>query len=99
MKLNNLEFAFDVFASEMAKLKNEKHFDYLITIIGEDFGPEEGLGSIYIIENTDSHERISVKMLAKKVGEDYVITFSAYYISYSHSHILRIKEIHSWIYY
>ena len=73
MKLNNLEFAFDVFASEMAKLKNEKHFDYLITIIGEDFGPEKGLGSIYIIENTDSHERISVKMLAKKVGEDYVI--------------------------
>lgn len=51
MKLNNIELSFDNFASEMAKLKNEKHFDYLVTIIGEDFG-EEGLGCIYILENT-----------------------------------------------
>ena len=35
MKLNNIELSFDNFASEMAKLKNEKHFDYLVTIIGE----------------------------------------------------------------
>ena len=27
MKLNNIELSFDNFASEMAKLKNEKHFD------------------------------------------------------------------------
>ena len=74
MKLENKEFGFDNFAAEMAKLKNDKHFDYLITIIGEDFGPEEGLGCIYILENTDSHERVSVKQMAKKVGEtDYVI--------------------------
>lgn len=72
MKLNNLEFGFDSFASEMTKLKNEKHFDYLITIVGEDFG-EEGLGCIYILENTDTHERISVKQIAKQVGDDYVI--------------------------
>ena len=52
MKLENKEFGFDSFASEMAKLKNEKHFDYLITIVGEDFGKEEGLGCIYILENT-----------------------------------------------
>ena len=42
MKLNNIELQFDDFATEMTKLKNEKHFDYLVTIIGEDFG-EEGL--------------------------------------------------------
>ncbi len=73
MKLNNIELTFDNFAAEMAKLKNEKHFDYLVTIIGEDFG-EEGLGCIYILENTDSHERCSVKTIAKKVGEtDFVI--------------------------
>ena len=30
MKLNNIELSFDNFASEMAKLKNEKHFDYLV---------------------------------------------------------------------
>lgn len=73
MKLSNIEFPFDSFANEMAKLKSEKHFDYLITIVGEDFGAEEGLGCIYILENTDTHVRMSVKMLAKKVGEEYVI--------------------------
>ena len=44
MKLSNIEFGFDNFLDEMKKLKTEKHFDYLVTIVGEDFGPEEGLG-------------------------------------------------------
>ncbi|MBQ6187831.1 MAG: NADH-quinone oxidoreductase subunit C [Prevotella sp.] len=72
MKLNSKVFDFDQFASEMAKLKNEKHFDYLVTIVGEDFG-EEGLGCVYILENTESHERTSVKTLAKKVGDESVV--------------------------
>lgn len=72
MKLNNIELNFDNFAGEMAKLKSEKHFDYLVTIIGEDFG-EEGLGCIYILENTQNHERCSTRVIAKQVGEDYVI--------------------------
>ena len=73
MKLNNLVFEFDKFAAEMANLKDKKHFDYLVTIVGEDFG-EEGLGCIYILENTETHERTSVKMIAKQVGEnDFVI--------------------------
>ena len=46
MKLENLVFDFDRFASEMAALKDKKHFDYLVTIIGEDFGADEGLGCI-----------------------------------------------------
>ena len=70
MKLENLVFDFDKFASEMANLKEKKHFDYLVTIVGEDFGDEEGLGCIYILENTDTRERTSVKMLAKQVGEE-----------------------------
>lgn len=36
MKLENKIFGFDNFAAEMAKLKNEQHFDYLVTIVGED---------------------------------------------------------------
>ena len=72
MKLNNIELNFDNFADEMAKLKSEKHFDYLVTIIGEDFG-EEGLGCIYILENTHTHERCSTKVIARQVEEDYVI--------------------------
>lgn len=72
MKLNNIELTFDNFSSEMTKLKNEKHFDYLVTIIGEDFG-EEGLGCIYILENTDTHERCSTRVIAKQIEDSYVV--------------------------
>ncbi|WP_028910881.1 NADH-quinone oxidoreductase subunit D [Prevotella sp. AGR2160] len=72
MKLNNIELTFDNFSTEMAKLKNEKHFDYLVTIIGEDFG-EEGLGCIYILENTESHERVSTRVIAKEIDGSVVI--------------------------
>ncbi len=68
MKLNNIEFPLGQFAQEMSKLRDEKHFDYLITIVGEDFG-EEGLGCIYLLENTDTHERLSVKAIADKTDE------------------------------
>ena len=72
MKLNNLVFDKNSFASEMAKLRNDRHFDYLVTIIGEDFG-EEGLGCVYILENTDTHERTSVKIIADRIGDDYTV--------------------------
>lgn len=74
MKLNNICLTFDTFASAMAKLKDEEHYDYLVTIIGEDFG-EEGLGCIYILENTETNERCSVRVIAKKVdGHDILPT-------------------------
>ena len=73
MKLENKEFGFERFADEMARLKQEQHFDYLVTIVGEDFGTEEGLGCIYILENTKTHERCSVKQLAKQVDQEFVI--------------------------
>ena len=78
MKLEFKEFSFETFKEEMTKLKDEKHFDYLVTIIGEDFGKEEGLGCIYLLENTDTHERISVKQMAKQVGDDYVRLYTMY---------------------
>ena len=65
MKLEFLSFDFEKFAQEMQDLKDKKGFDYLVTIVGEDFGGEEGLGCVYILENTTTHERCSVKMLAK----------------------------------
>ena len=88
MKLNPTVLSFDKFASEMAKLKNEKHFDYLVTIIGEDFGTSEGeenkdeysLGCIYILENTETHERISTQTMAEKIdGEYYIYSISDLY--------------------
>ena len=64
MKLNHLVFDFDKFAQEMQNLKDKKHYDFLVTIVGEDFG-EEGLGCVYILENTENHERTSVKLIAR----------------------------------
>ena len=73
MKLENIQFELNVFAAEIAKLKNEKHFDFLVTIVGEDFG-EEGLGCIYILENTKTHERMSVKAVNADRNEPYIPT-------------------------
>ena len=72
MKLNNIVIDFEQFASKMAELKDKQHFDYLVTIVGEDFG-EEGLGCVYILENTENHERTSVKTIAKQVDGEYVV--------------------------
>ncbi len=69
MKLENQIFEFDSFAAKMQELKEKKHFDYLVTIIGEHFG-EEGLGCIYILENTDTHERTTVKTIARQVSSN-----------------------------
>ncbi len=71
MKLEHIQFELNVFAEEMAKLKKEKGFDFLVTIVGEDFG-EEGLGCIYILENTVTHERISVKAVNADRNEPYI---------------------------
>lgn len=73
MKLDDIEVSAANLSSEMARLRHEKHFDYLITIVGEDFG-EEGLGCVYILENTDTHERISVKTLATSRENAYLST-------------------------
>ena len=65
MKLEFLSFDFGKFAQEMRDLKEQKGFDYLVTIVGEDFGKEEGLGCVYILENTKTNERCAVKQIAK----------------------------------
>jgi len=72
MRIDSKIIAFDSFAKSMRELKEKQHFDFLVTIIGEDFG-EEGLGCIYILENTETHDRTSVKTIARQVGDDYVI--------------------------
>lgn len=75
MKLEHKIFELNSFAAEMAKLKNEKHFDFLVTIVGEDFG-EEGLGAVYILENTKTHERMSVKAVNADRDNAYIPTVS-----------------------
>ena len=72
MKIEQLDIRYSDFASEMTKLCKDKHFDFLVTIVGEDFG-EEALGCVYILENTDTHERTSVKCIADKVDEHYLL--------------------------
>jgi len=75
MKLEHKVFELKDFATEMAKLKNEKHFDFLVTIVGEDFG-EEGLGTVYMLENTETHERMSVKAVNADRESAYIPTVS-----------------------
>ncbi len=72
MKLDSKQFAFERFSAEMQALKEQQGYDYLVTIVGEDFG-EEGLGCIYIIENTRTHARESVKMISRQEGDMYYI--------------------------
>ena len=53
MKLTFLEFEFDTFHQKMQELKEKSHYDYLVTIVGEDFpkeglSDEGGLGCVYI---------------------------------------------------
>ena len=75
MKLEHKLFELKDFAVQMAKLRNEKHFDFLVTIVGEDFG-EEGLGCVYILENTKNYERISVKVVNPDRENAYIPTVS-----------------------
>ena len=44
MKLEHKLFELKDFAVQMAKLRNEKHFDFLVTIVGEDVG--EGIKDV-----------------------------------------------------
>ncbi len=72
MKLQFNNIPFDSFLSDMQALKEKQGYDYLVTIIGEDFG-EEGLGCVYILEKSDTHERTSVKTIARQVDGSHVI--------------------------
>ncbi len=72
MKLDNIVYSFAEFPVRMEQLHYSRGFDYLVTLIGEDFG-DEGLGCIYILENTETHERISVKTMAEKKGHRRVV--------------------------
>lgn len=75
MKLTHEIFDLSSFSTEMEKLQKERHFDFLVTIVGEDFG-EEGLGAIYILENTLSHERMSVKVVNPNRDNAYIPSVS-----------------------
>ena len=59
----------------MEKLRRDKHYDFLVTIVGEDFG-EEGLGCVYILENSETHERTSVKAVNSDREQAWIPTVS-----------------------
>lgn len=72
MKLDGKVLEFEKFSSQMQSLKDDQGYDYLVTIVGEDFG-EEGLGCIYILEDTRTHARESVKVIAQQQDGIYYI--------------------------
>ncbi len=75
MKLDNKILTLKEFIPEMKKLRQEENFDFLVTIVGEDF-LEEGLGAVYILENTQTHERKSVKITTQDKDNAYIPTVS-----------------------
>lgn len=48
---------------EMLRLRNEKKMDFLVNLTGVDWG-EEGLGVVYQLESTETHEQVNIKSVS-----------------------------------
>jgi NADH-quinone oxidoreductase subunit C/D len=60
--MNELNIAPGKLHEEMVSLRQERGMDFLRCLAGVDEG-ESGLGAVYILENTTTHETVSVKSL------------------------------------
>ena len=47
--------------NEMARLRRDEGMDYLVSLTGMDWGPDEGLGVIYQLENSRTGQRTALK--------------------------------------
>lgn len=61
--------------NEMLRLRNEQKMDFLVNLIGMDWG-EEGLGVIYMLESTVTGETVTVKAIAENGEKPYLPTVS-----------------------
>ena len=61
--------------AEMVRLKKERQMDFLVNLIGMDWG-EEGLGVIYMLESTQTGETISLKTVTADRENPYIPTVS-----------------------
>ncbi|MFA6811924.1 MAG: NADH-quinone oxidoreductase subunit D [Bacteroidaceae bacterium] len=50
---------------EMLKLRKEKQMDYLVSLVGMDWGDEGGLGVVYLLRSTLTGENVSIKTATK----------------------------------
>ena len=55
-----IEIPVNTFYDEMLKIRHEKKMDFLTDLIGMDWG-EEGLGVVYLLESTETGEKMTVK--------------------------------------
>ena len=61
--------------AEMLRLKNEQKMDFLVNLIGMDWG-EEGLGVIYMLESSETGETINIKTIAEDRQNPFIPTVS-----------------------
>ena len=55
-----IEIPVNIFHDEMLKIRHEKKMDFLTDLIGMDWG-EEGLGVVYLLESTETGEKMAIK--------------------------------------
>jgi NADH-quinone oxidoreductase subunit C/D len=60
---------------EMLRLRQERHMDFLVNLIGMDWG-EEGLGVIYMLESTTTGETATLKTVTADRENPYIPTVS-----------------------
>lgn len=60
---------------EMLRLRQERHMDFLVNLIGMDWG-EEGLGVIYMLESTTTGETTTLKTVTADRENPYIPTVS-----------------------
>lgn len=73
MEIQNIPL--EQFRSKMLELRNQKGMDFMRNLIGMDW-KEEGLGVIYILENTKTGENISVSTRTTDRQTPYIPTVS-----------------------
>lgn len=61
--------------AEMARLRKEEGMDFLVNLIGMDWG-DEGLGVIYMLESTATGKEVALKTVAPDREEPYIDSVS-----------------------
>lgn len=75
MTLNIQNIAPSTLHAEMVRLKEEKKMDFLVNLIGMDWG-EDGLGVIYMLESSETGEEIQLKTAVTDRGNAFLDSVS-----------------------
>ena len=62
--------------NEMVRLKQERHMDFLVNLIGMDWGEDGGLGVVYMLESSETGETAEIKTATSDREHPYLPTVS-----------------------